>query len=274
MAYRTWKPGERERSKAPCILIYSDPGVGKSTTPLVSLPQPILWLALEDLDPELALDAISKPVDVTFADVDDVDDILDFLGEQLLELNKGNFPYRSIGFDGASYTMIVLMRIKAEDQTKAAGTFQKDVKVGQTTVKQFSREFIDSTKLDPAAWGAFASKMFRITRSLKLFSKAGIPAVMTALLDKDVKWDNSGKFVAGPLFGGKEFPRSVSGFFDLIGLMEPNIQNGTIVYPPIVKFGPPNSGFVCKWTGPEMKSPVGPLDFGKILQVFNRGKVE
>jgi hypothetical protein len=281
MAYRTWKPGERERSKSPSILIYGETNVGKSASPLASLPEPIFFMALEDRDPELALDNIDHDVNVTFVDFDDIQDVDECLGDKLLELRKGEFkdsggtPFQSIVFDGATYIMLVVMRFQAEDETKNAGTFQKSEKVGGTSVFKFERQFVDSTRLDPAAWGAFASRMNRITRNLKLFSKTGIPSVMTALLDKDVKWDNTGRFQVGPLFGGNQFPRSVSGHFDLIGLVEPcKDKDGRIIYPPYVSFGPPGSDFMCKWTGPEMKQWKGRLDFGKILGMFSRGRVE
>jgi len=39
---KIWKPGEKQRSNTPLVLIYGETNVGKSTSSLASLPEPIL----------------------------------------------------------------------------------------------------------------------------------------------------------------------------------------------------------------------------------------
>jgi len=150
---KIWKPGEKQRSNTPLVLIYGETNVGKSTSSLASLPEPILDIVTEPRDPEIALRAIGRRIDVTFVMIEDVEEVSDFLGEKSLELKRGKFPYRSILLDSGSYLLNVAMMMKAEAQTAEAGVFKSRQKVGGVVVEKFERPFIDETKLDYSACG-------------------------------------------------------------------------------------------------------------------------
>ena len=272
-----WKPGERKRNSVPFTIIYGPTGVGKTGSCLASLPEPQLHISAERRDPEITLmgveDYHKRKIDVTFASPSDVDEIPIYLNEKLNELDAGELPFKSITFDGASYTMEVLMRIKAENETFDAGTFKQKIKTGGAEQYKFKRPFVDESRLDEATWGAFASKMYRISELMGMFATKGVVAVMVALIDKDVRWDKTGSFEAAPLFGGKKFPANVPGFMDLIGLVQDSGQRddkGRTMYPPLVSFRSDDKSFVAKWTGPYINPVDKPLDFGKILKIFQR----
>jgi len=269
---KIWKPGEKQRSNTPLVLIYGETNVGKSTSSLASLPEPILDIVTEPRDPEIALRAIGRKVDVTFVMIEDVEEVSDFLGEKSLELRQGKLPYKSILLDSGSYLLNVAMMMKAEAQTAEAGVFKSRQKVGGVVVEKFERPFIDETKLDYSAWGAIGRHMMRITALLGEFARNGVVAVMTALLDKEPKWDKTGRLKAAPAFAGRYYAVNCPSYFDLIGLVTTRTdEKGEVVYPPLVSFGSPNDDFVAKWTGPRV-NPVGVLDFKKILAVFRKGE--
>jgi hypothetical protein len=72
---------------------------------------------------------------------------------------------------------------------------------------------------------------------------------------------------AAPALKGREYPVNMPGFFDLIGLVEPRVDDeGNVLYPPRVRFQSPDDSFVAKWTGVGSRTQ-GPLDISKILNI-------
>ena len=261
------------KAGSPFILIYGETNVGKSTSCLATLPEPILDIVTEPRDPSIALRAIGRRVDVTFVTIESPEEVIEFLGEAWGKYNAGEFKYRSIVLDSASFLMNVEMRLTIEDQNFDSGIFKKDVKIGSAKVEKFARPFVDQTRLDRASWGAMSSQMARITRLLGRFaSVANVVVVITALLDEKVRWDATGKLSAAPAFTGTAFPVNAPSYFDLIGLVKTRTDgNGNVIYPPNVFFVSPDGTFVAKWTGPRINA-TGPLDFTRILLNFQKDK--
>ncbi len=239
--------------KGRLILIYGEGGVGKSTSCLQSLPDPILAVITEPRDPTIALEAVGHSVKVKFMQPESYEDLIEFLSKQV---ERDSYPYKSLVTDSFSYYMNVELKTLMEKETSEAGIFPG------------KRTFIDQFRLDLTAFGSLAGGMKRLCGLLGKISQEGIIVVATALLQNEPKWNRD--LSATPAFIGKDFPTNAPGYFDLIGLVQQRLdENGNVVYPPLVSFEGDGS-FVCKWTGRRIKKAEGPLDFKRILGLMEK----
>lgn len=84
-------------------------------------------------------------------------------------------------------------------------------------------------KLSQEGFGSLSIWMFRLTAALGRLSQQGKVVIVTALLQEAPKWNR--ELAAASALKGREFPVNMSGFFDLIGLVEPRVDDdGNVIY--------------------------------------------
>jgi hypothetical protein len=234
------------------VLIYSEAGVGKTTSGLQSLPKPLAYIRTEPRDP---MDNI-QAAGANFSDIDVIDclnwmDLLDTLRKPAL-FEK----YRSVMLDSLSYLMNVSLSTEIEMEAFDSRE-EKEKRM---------KPLVSSAKMSQEGFGGLSSQMNRLMNLLGKLSADGKFVVITCLLQNNPKWDR--ELSAAPALKGREFPTNLPSYCDLIGLVEHRYDaEGNKLYPPLVRFE--GEGFTCKFSGvmPAGKKAAGPLDFKKILKV-------
>ena len=235
------------------ILIYSDTGVGKTTSILQSAPLPIAFIQTEPRSLRPSIEAAGRPElesEMTRFTYEDVTDLLEFLnnGENLAEFKGG-----TIALDSLSFLMNISLAEEITDEAYEA----------RDTKKKGIKQLASLTKMTLEGQGVRNSLMFRITKALMRYSASGFTVIVTALLADKPKWDRA--LSAAPALSAKEYPINMPGYFDLIGKVRPRTdKEGVIVYPPFVDFEPDGT-FVAKFTGVG-KRRSGALNFKNILK--------
>lgn len=232
------------------IMIYGETGVGKTTSILQSAPAPILYLQTEPRSLKPSIDAAKRPdLDVDVAVYQNFMGLMEFISDL-----KNTAKYSSVILDSLSHLSNVSLSSEIEDESFDAKS--KDEKK--------KKPLINRTKLSMEGFGGLASNLFRLTSMLGKISQTGKVVIITCLLSENPKWDR--EIVAGPALKGREYPSSMPGFFDMIGLVESRFQEGKLVYPPLIQFASPDQTFMAKHTGAGKKTS-GPLDISKILSL-------
>lgn len=239
------------------LWIYSDPGVGKTTSVLKSAPRPIIYLACEPRNPseniriaELGKDDILILIPETWQD------LLDTISNMIM--HPEGFPndvrnYKTLFVDGVSHLMNVFLSNELEDESFDA----RDAK------DKLIKPLINSAKLSLEGYGGLASQMHRFTKLIGRLSAQGMVVIVASLAKTQPKWDRD--ISVGPNLKGKEFPLDMPGSFDIIGWVQTRRDEaGRIVYPPIVSFRE-GEGYMAKFCGLRKGGLQGPLDVGKIL---------
>ena len=232
------------------ILIYSDTGVGKTTSALQSAPDPILYLATEPRNPKVSIDAANRPgLDIDLAFYESWQDTMDFLTD-----DKNTKRHSSIIADSFTYLMNVSLSSEIEDEAFDS----------RSDAEKLVKPLVNQAKMTMEGYGGLSSQMFRMMKILGRLSTMGKVVIVTALMQEAPKWNR--ELAAAPAFRGREFPNNMPGFFDLIGFVQPrHDEDGNIVYPPWVSFESPDGSFMAKYTGTG-KRRAGPLNFEKILK--------
>lgn len=251
------------------ILIYSDTNVGKTTSSLLSLPSPILWILTEPRPVDLILRGVGKVTgqENKYIKVDAGD-----YGERLIrpiapenfettlefldaEVSKEKLEYKSVLFDGFTYWMNADMFDELAEETNKAQVFSKS-----------NRELLNSARIDEAAYGALARLTLRLCKQFGRLSQKGIIVIGTALVQENPKWDAT--LEAAPAFAGKMFGQIFPPTVDCIGFIESRYDDaGNVIYPPIIRFEKEKGrGYLTKWTGGRHSKLSGPLDWRKILK--------
>jgi hypothetical protein len=170
--------------------------------------------------------------------------------------STSNFEgYNTVVVDSYSHLMTVGLSSEIEDQAYEA----------RTEKEKSLKPLVSQTKMSLEGYGGLSSHMFRLTAALGRLSQAGKIVIITALLQENPRWNRA--LAAAPALKGREFPINMPGFFDLIGLVEPRMgDDGTVIYPPRVRFQSPDDSFVAKFTGCGNKTQ-GPLNIKKILNL-------
>ena len=233
------------------IMLYGPTGVGKTTSILQTVPEPIMYIQTEARSLKPSLDAANRPsLDICVAVYEDWTGLMEFVA------SPKNFErHKSIILDSYSHLMNVGLSSEIENEAfEARSASDKSVK-----------PLVGQVKLSQEGYGGLASQMFRLTSLLGKLSRMGKIVIVTALLTENPKWNR--ELAAAPALKGREFPTNMPGFFDLIGLVESRTDgDGKIIYPPMVRFQSPDDSFVAKWTGKGTKTQ-GPLNIQKILEL-------
>lgn len=236
------------------ILIYGETGSGKTTSCFQSLPDPILYFAIEPRNPLPSIEAAERE-GLRFH-VFQYEGWMDLI--EMLSVPERFSKYSSLVFDSISYLMTVLGQ-EIEDESFDS----------RSREEQKKKPLISSAKLSMEGFGGLASQMARFTKLAGKISETGKIVVCTALLQENPKWDR--ELSAAPVLKGREYPTIMPAYFDLIGLVRARHNaEGRAIYPPSVSFEG-EEGYLAKWTGKKTGRKIGPLDFRRILDGGSEG---
>jgi len=168
-------------------------------------------------------------------------------------------------FDGSktiildSLTHLMLVHLSQEIlQENFAAKSEKDQ-------EEILKALTQQVKLSMEAYGTLSGQMNRLMRGLQTLTMSGYDVVCTARLADRPKWNRS--LSAAPALMGQEFSKSMDGFFDFLGYIEPweapTDKDGNVFpapgmgattaetwnyYAPLLSFNP-NEEYLAKWTG-------------------------
>jgi hypothetical protein len=244
------------------VLLYSEGGVGKTTSFILTAPEPQLGILCEErsITPVVkeAERVKGRKIHFDTVNVDTMDNLIEFLATGQKEMT----PYRSILLDGVSSLM----------NLKLFGEILDEAFDSLPDSKKSDKPIAMRSKMSPEGYGALGREMLRIIPLLGRISKTGRLVVLTSLLQEAPKWNRALR--AAPAFAGKFFSDNYQGEVDLIGLVEKRwVQTSAddptpiIAYPPWVSFESPADDFVCKWSGisPRQGLKKWPLNLAKIV---------
>ena len=229
--------------------LYGPTGVGKTTSILQTSDDPVMYIQTEPRSLKPSLDAANRPdLKINVAVYESWTGLMEFVS------NPANFEkYKTVVVDSYSHLMSIGLSSEIEDQAYEARSLKE----------RENKPLVSRVKMSLEGYGGLSSNMFRLTAALGRLSQAGKIVIVTALLAENPKWNR--ELSAAPALKGREFPVNLPGFFDLIGLVEPRVDDeGNLVFPPRVRFQSPDDSFVAKFTGTGTKTS-GPLDIAKIL---------
>jgi hypothetical protein len=231
-------------------LIYGETGVGKTVSTLLTAPRPMLYFECEPRPVERTAEEIDM-TDIKIAHPEDFFDLFEFLQENQKKIVS---KYKTIFIDSLSFLMNVTLLGEIEEETARAEIF--DTK---------KRPIVSLGRTDWTGYGALGSLMKRFCALLGKTAVEGSIVICSALLDDKPKWNR--ELSAAPAFAGKDFPRDMPSYFDIIGLVEERKdKEGNVIYPPVIKVKSDGS-FLAKWTGKPLKGSYGELDWRKILNL-------
>lgn len=236
-------------------MLYGETEVGKTTSVLQSAPEPILVVCGEPRSLKPSLDAARRPdLDIDVVRHTKFMDTLEFLAD--LENSK---RFATVLFDGMTFVSNVGLSGEIEDETFATKSDEEKKR----------KPLINRTKLSQEGFGGLSSNLFRLTNILGkiAISQKGKLVIIVCLLAENPKWNR--ELVAAPALKGREYPNSMPGFFDMIGLVESRVKDGKFIYPPMVHFKSLDGDFLAKHTGVSTKTS-GPLDIAKIMETNNK----
>lgn len=254
MKVEVWKPSDTSKpevKKGRFCLWYGKSGVGKTATILQTVRDPVLWILAERGQIELTIKAIKREdIKLKVAYYEGWDDLLAYL------FDISNFyKIRSVLFDGITH----VMNIKLSDEILNENYDAMDH-------AKIDKDLTMRVKMSQEGYGTLSKQMNRLMSAFEQLTVSDIDIHCTARDQDNPKWNR--ELSCGPALSGKEFPRDMKGFFDFIGLVESNIVDGQVVYPPLVSCDDDGS-YLSKWTG--IKPPGGvirkPFNIQKMFDV-------
>ena len=253
------------KSNATFILIYGDTNSGKTSSIVLTAPEPILYISVED-DVWLAVDVADKQVkdglrdkkvDITPMIPDMHEDLIDFPNQIIEEAKVKKFKFKTVVFDSGTFWMNIKLTIRIEDDRNVGR-----VKEGHPEFGKLSAQ----TKKDYTEINTANSQMSRLTNLLKILARHGVMVIMTARQQDNPKWNR--ELEASPEFNYKEFNKALQGYFDYIGFTIPNLDDdGEVVYPPNLSFSGEH-GYLVKWRGVQPKRLITKFDLSRRFAWF------
>lgn len=233
------------------MLVYSIAGGHKTCTTIQTAEDPITYLTAEGRKIKTSLVAINRPdLKMKIGVYAGFDDLIETL----------HAPAR---FDGTrtiildSLTHLMLVHLSQEIlQENYESKSDKDK-------EEMLKALTQQVKMSVEAYGTLSGQMNRLMRGLQGLTMAGYDVVCTARLADRPKWNRS--LSAAPALMGQEFSKSMDGFFDFIGYIEPweapvlpegqlpptigaSIEETWKYFAPLISFNP-NDDYMAKWTG-------------------------
>jgi hypothetical protein len=244
---KLYKLDELPSETGDILLFYGESGVGKSVSTLQTAPDPILYFLTEPRDPRKFLQASGRTdVKIKFGFYESWDDTMEFF------TNPENTAWaKTIVVDSLTFLSNIQLTSEIEDQSWDS----------RTEKEKLEKSLINRTKMSLEGFGGLAGQMTRFVNIISKLSQSGKTIILLSLLEQNPKFNR--ELSAGPALKGKDFPKSLPGFCDFIGLVEPRLRDGETIFPPKVTFQSDGS-FLAKWTG--CKGPAaGPMDITRIL---------
>jgi len=240
-----------EETQGNLMLVYAIAGGHKTCTCLQTAEDPIVYLTAEGRKIKTSVLPINRPdLKMKVGIYSAFDDLIDII-------------YDTKRFEGAK-TIILdslthLMLVHLSQEILSENWASKSEKEKDEIEKQLTMQ----VKLSEESYGTLAQQMNRLMRGLQFLTCAGFDIVCTARLSDRPKWNRS--LSAAPALMGKEFSKSMDGFFDFIGYIEPwvapELKEGEVAptigasiadtwkyYAPLVSWNP-NDDYMAKWTG-------------------------
>jgi len=233
-------------------LIYGPTGVGKTVSTLKSLPKPCWYF---ECDPKGVDRTLKGNVDFKGIKRGHPESYEDLRSEIVQKKDEITKDYRSMFVDGLSFFMNIKLLGEIQEETGEAKVFDSK-----------DRPLVNQARTDKTGYGALAALMNRFSGICGGVAAQGVVVVIAALQADDPKWNR--ELSAGPSLAGKEFPKNMPGFFDLIGRVEKMGKNkdNKQIWPPKVYFeSDEEDSFMARWSGPALTKPYLPLDWGRIL---------
>jgi hypothetical protein len=215
------------------ILIYGDSGVGKSATVIQTAQDPIFWIVAERGQIDLTIKSINRPdIKLKVGYYEGWDDLLEIIYDL-----KNFEKIKTVLFDGLTHVMNVHLSDEILEENYQARDKKQDKNDKDMTAR---------VKGTIEMYGVLSKQMVRLMKGFEQLTINGIDVICTARSQDAPKWNR--ELSCAPALAGKEFPRDMKGFFDLIGLVERRVVDGKVIYPPLVSFEDDGS-FLSKWTG-------------------------
>lgn len=247
----------KKEDTAPFVLIYGDTNVGKTTSILRTVPQPIYCISTE-MDAFKSVEVIEnegEKIKIKIVVPESQEDLLDNLNTILKALSEGKKPFVTIVFDSASFYMNCKLQGRLEDDRFNDKGFKHGAKM---SLVKYTHTTFDEV-------GSANSQMRRLTALFQQISKLGVGVYFTAQMSENPKWNR--ELSAAPGFNFKEYNLALKSYFDYIGFLTNRFnEEGDIVYPPLISFRSEDGSFMAKWRGVQLKNPTGVCDFGKIFK--------
>lgn len=233
------------------MLVYALAGGHKTCTCLQSAADPIVYLTAEGRKVETSIKPINRPdLKMVVGIYEGFDDLIETCR------TKGKFgSAKTIIVDSLTHLMIVHLSLEILQENWSSKTEQEKSEIEKTLTMQ--------VKMSEEAYGTLAGNMNRLMRALQSLTLQGYDVVCTARTEDRPKWNRS--LSCAPALMGKAFSKSMDGFFDLIGYLEPweaptlaegetipvigsSIKDTWDYYAPYASWNP-NDDFLAKWTG-------------------------
>lgn len=240
-----------EETQGNLMLVYAIAGGHKTCTCLQTAEDPIVYLTAEGRKIKTSVLPINRPdLKMKVGIYSEFDDLIDMV--YTVERFAGA---KTIILDSLTHLMLVHLSQEILSENWAS----KSEKEKEEIEKQLTMQ----VKLSEESYGTLAQQMNRLMRGLQFLTMAGYDIVCTARLADRPKWNRA--LSAAPALMGKEFSKSMDGFFDFIGYIEPweapELPEGQLpptlgastadtwkYYAPLVSWNP-NDDYMAKWTG-------------------------
>jgi hypothetical protein len=230
------------------MLVYSIAGGHKTCTTIQTAPDPIVYITAEGRKVETSIVAINRPdLKMKVGVYCGIDDLVETVHD--VDKFKGS---KSIILDSFTHLMFVHLAQEILQENFSAKTDKEQDEMMKAITQQ--------VKMSQEAYGALSGQMNRLMRGLQTLTMAGYDVICTARLADRPKWNRA--LSAAPALMGQEFGKSMDGFFDFIGYIQPweppegmeqpKLGDSTAdtwrYYAPLISFNP-NDDYLAKWTG-------------------------
>ena len=239
-----------ETTQGNLLLVYGMGGVGKTATTIQTCDDPVVYLTAEGRKIFTSMAAIARPdLRMKVGVYEGFNDLI----ETCTNLEKFEGA-KTVFLDSLTHLMTVHLaqEILSENFNSKSGKEQDEIAKALTM----------QVKMSVEAYGVLSGQMTRLMRSLQGLTMAGYDVVCSARSDDRPKWNRA--LSNGPALMGKEFSKSMDGFFDFICMLEPDerdddqrgdpppigAQRKDIwkYYAPYASFNP-NDDYLAKYTG-------------------------
>jgi len=233
------------------MLVYSIAGGHKTCTTIQTAEDPITYLTAEGRKIKTSLVAINRPdLKMKVGIYQGFDDLIDTI-------------YTPNRFEGTKTVILDslthLMLVHLAQEVLQENFESKTDKEREEMLKALTMQ----VKMSVEAYGTLSGQMNRLMRGLQGLTMAGYDVVCTARVADRPKWNRA--LTAAPALMGQEFAKSMDGFFDLIGYIEPweppelpegvnpptigaSIADTWKYYAPLISWNP-NDDYLAKYTG-------------------------